>query len=326
MTYVNNGQSRNERRYQRSRERFSKGEEGVKSVYCLVLTTMKHFLSIIAFLLLLRESQGFSFGDMETRRASSSRVILSSQSDTEGESRRFFFVQAVSSVAFLGGLSSGLMLPTPAHAVSGLNKVNAKLAGYGLPTIGKVSDGLTPLLALYGKGRNRIPLLIQFNYPLTWVVTYPSNDANGEDGTVQAGEYSKGDTATLYVYTEPGHVDNIHSQPKELFEKAIIKCISQKGDNMYQNFKVTKLTPAIGDYDKQEYMLADFKYQLLTGAGFEVDRKGVASITSQGPGVQVLWAASTAVRYKTTEPVLRDIVGSFRCYADGLNFSEELFA
>ena len=34
-----------------------------------------------------------------------------------------------------------------------------------------------------------------------------------------------------------------------------------------------------------------------TGAGFEVDRRGVAAITSEGPAVEVLWAASTRERY-----------------------------
>jgi len=43
-------------------------------------------------------------------------------------------------------------------------------------------------------------------------------------------------------------------------------------------------------------MLVDFKYELLTGAGFEVERRGVASVTSQGDGVQLLWAASTRAR------------------------------
>lgn len=91
---------------------------------------------------------------------------------------------------------------------------------------------------------------------------------------------------------------------------------------MYQNFKVTKLEPrTIGN---QQYMICDFKYQLLTGAGFEVDRKGVASVTSEGAAVEVLWTASTAIRYKKTELDLRNIASSFRCYADGLNMSGEL--
>ena len=67
------------------------------------------------------------------------------------------------------------------------------------------------------------------NHPLSWVVTLPNNDVNGEDGTIQAGEYAKGDTATFFVYEDAGHVDNIHSQSKDLFEKTLMKAIGQKG-------------------------------------------------------------------------------------------------
>lgn len=240
------------------------------------------------------------------------------------ESRRTFFSQVTTGVAVLSGIGNGALAPAPANAAN-LNKVNAKLEAYGLPRVSYVADGMTPLLEIYGKSKNRFPLLVTFNHPITWVVTLPSNDVNGEDGTIQAGEYSKGDTATLYIYSEPGKVKDITSQPKELFEKAIIKSISQKGDNMYQNFKITKLEPTTLA-DGQQYMLADFKYQLLTGAGFEVDRKGVASITSEGDAVEVLWAASTAVRFKKTEGQLRDIVKSFRCYADGIKLDTDVLA
>lgn len=67
------------------------------------------------------------------------------------------------------------------------------------------------------------------------------------------------------------------------------------------------------------YALVDFKYQLLTGAGFEIDRVGVASVTSVGNAVEVLWTASTRPRYKKTEETLRTITSSFRCYTDGLD-------
>ena len=78
----------------------------------------------------------------------------------------------------------------------------------------------------------------------------------------------------------------------------MIKAISQKGSNVYQNFKVIKVVPQTGpEYNGQEYVIVDFKYQLLTGAGFEVDRRGVAAITSQGPAIEALWAASTTARY-----------------------------
>lgn len=46
-----------------------------------------------------------------------------------------------------------------------------------------------------------------FVYYLIRVVTLPSQDVNGEDGTIQAGEYAKGDTATLFVYQDEGKVD-----------------------------------------------------------------------------------------------------------------------
>jgi hypothetical protein len=169
---------------------------------------------------------------------------------------------------------------------------------YGLPAVPSVSNGMVPLLEVWGKGKNRFPLLVLMNHPITWVVTLPSNDVNGEDGTIQAGEYAKGDTATLFVYQDEGHVNNIANADKSLFERALIKAISQKGANIYQNFKVTKVVPQEGpEYGGQQYVMCDFKYELLTGAGFEVDRRGVAAITSEGPAVEVLWAASTRERY-----------------------------
>jgi hypothetical protein len=70
-----------------------------------------------------------------------------------------------------------------------------------------VAPNFTPLLDIYGKGKNRFPLLVLFSHPFDWVVTLPSNNVNGEDGTIQAGEYAKGDTATFFVYSDPGHVD-----------------------------------------------------------------------------------------------------------------------
>ena len=166
---------------------------------------------------------------------------------------------------------------------------------YGLPPA-VVPQGLTPLLDIYGKAANRFPLLVSFSHPVDWVVTLPSIDVNGEDGTIQAGEYAKGDTATLFVYTAKGGVDDVASQPKAFFEEVLSKAISQKGSNIYQNFKIIKTIPTKGDYKDQDYVIVDFKYQLLTGAGFEVDRQGVASVTSQGAAVEALWTASTTIR------------------------------
>ena len=247
--------------------------------------------------------------------ASSVQVAAFSAPTPPAANRRDFMAQVA---AVTAAVTTTLGTTQPALAVGGLNKVNAQLKGYGLPTIGQkeVADGMTPLLELYGKGKNRFPILVQFNHPLSWVITLPSNDVNGEDGTVQVGDYAKGDTATFYVYDSAGHVPN-GEMSKATVEAVLQGCISQKGANMYENFKVTKLD-SLTAADGQVYVQADFKYSLLTGAGFVVDRKGVASLTSQGPAVETLWAASTAIRYKKTEQTLRDIVASFRCYTEGI--------
>lgn len=279
-------------------------------------------INIFAVAALWQTTSGFNFLDMEQKRKS---VQLSALKDCD--SRREFFGKAGAAAATLTStVGLNLLAPLPANAIGGLDKVNAQLKAYGLPLTAKPPNGLNPILEVYGKGKNRFPLLVLMNHPVTWVVTLPSNDVNGEDGTIQAGEYAKGDTATFFVYEDAGHVDNVASAGKELYEKALIKCISQKGSNIYQDFKVTKAVPQDpAKYDGKEYVICDFKYTLLTGAGFEVERRGVASITSQGKAVEVLWTASTRERYnKKTESTLRDIAASFRVYADGLNLSDQL--
>lgn len=279
-------------------------------------------LALVAFFGLLAGScLGFSANSGSGCKARTPRADASEGAGDQPSRRGFFSQVAWGGATALTTGFAGLSAPAPALAVGGLKKVNAFLSNLGLPTYASVPDGFAPLAEIYGKADNRFPLLVTFAHPLTWIVTLPSVDANGEDGTIQAGEYAKGDTATFYLYTEPGHVGDIHSAPKELYEKAVIKSISQKGDNMYQNFKLTKVEPvSIGN---QKYVYVDFKYQLLTGAGFEVDRKGVASITSEGDAVEVLWAASTAIRYKKTEADLRNIVASFRCYSEGLDLLDK---
>jgi len=252
-----------------------------------------------------------------------------SGNDEDSSSRRSFFGQVGSTgaaIAVAGGFASGVLAPgvEPAQALGGkLKRANSLLTGYGLPAITDLPDGFSPLVELYGKGANRDPLLVQFYHPVDWVVTLPNVDPfNGEDGTIQAGQYSAGDTATLFLLKE--NIDDISTQSKDFYRDCVVKAISQKGDNMYQNFKVTKVVQKNGEYKDQKYVIVDFKYELLTGAGFQVDRQGVASITNVGGNVEVLWAATIFSRYKKTEKSLRTITDSFRCYADGLKFSSSI--
>jgi len=238
-------------------------------------------------------------------------------SNGQDDDRRAF-LSKVASVAT--GLT---FLPTQSAMAFGdaLKKINAKLITYGLPQIRDVPGGFSPLLELYGKGKNRVPFLVEFLYPSEWVLQLPNNDVNGEEGTIQAGQYQAGDTAVFFLWKDAGQIEDVTAQPKEFFQTAVIKAISQKSANIYQNFKVIKVEPTKGEYKDQKYVIVDFKYDLLTGAGFEVQRRGVASVTNQGGLVQVLWTASTSVRFKKTEEKLRIIANSFRCYSDGLSLA-----
>ncbi|CAK0869352.1 unnamed protein product, partial [Prorocentrum cordatum] len=47
------------------------------------------------------------------------------------------------------------------------------------------------------------PLLVEFYVPGGWIVSRPNFDYNGSAGTVQANDYGKGDSATLWVDTKP---------------------------------------------------------------------------------------------------------------------------
>jgi hypothetical protein len=81
------------------------------------------------------------------------------------------------------------------------------MLSFGLPGLANVPNGYSALAEIYGKAANRSPLLVAFGFPLDWVVTLPSQDMNGEDGTIQAGEYAKGDTATFFVVPNAGKVE-----------------------------------------------------------------------------------------------------------------------
>lgn len=138
---------------------------------------------------------------------------------TTPASARRAFLQRVSTVS--AAAATGLLgVPTPSLAVTGAKKCNAKLAGYGLPPVPQI-DGLTPLVEIYGKGANRFPLLVTFSYPFDWVVSVPNNNDNGEDGTIQAGEYAKGDSATLFVNPSLGNV-KVSAEKRNKFPVAII--------------------------------------------------------------------------------------------------------
>jgi len=222
-------------------------------------------------------------------------------------------------VAASAALAAAVLMqePQPANAL-GLKAVNARLADYGLPGVGKPPDGMKALLEIYGRDQNRETLLVTWNYPNGWITQRPSLDTNSEDGTVATGDYQKGDSAFLVV--QPLDVlggEKLSATNKALAEKLVLQSISQKGANQIQNFKLKKVTEGATGAKGQQYINVEFKYDLLTGAGFVVERVGYGSLTQVGKGVQSVMAVTTAARLKKLQPKLQEIASSFRVY-DGI--------
>jgi len=148
------------------------------------------------------------------------------------------------------------------------------------------------------------PLLVAFNYPGTWVTALPTVSTNGESGTVSAGNYIKGDSATFVAV--PVSSKDAASVPKAVLAESVVT--SATGD-VYQDVKVSKVVPGENGYVTWEYT-----YTLLTRAGFEVDRKGVAAGTIVNGQLCALITATVSQRWKSEGDKLRELCSSFRVY------------
>lgn len=202
---------------------------------------------------------------------------------------------------FTAGMVLGPGVASGPATATNLKKFNAKLSTLGLAELSSIPNGFNAILESYTQSNPK--LLVEFFYPNNWLAIRPSINTNGEAGTVSAGDYGKGDSAALYV-------SDASKDSKDFYKKVIIGGISQRGDNQYQNFAIIKVRPGT----LKDYVLVDFEYELLTGAGFVVERKGVGSITTVGSKAPVLIAVTTASRWKKLEPTLRTVADSFRAY------------
>lgn len=223
-------------------------------------------------------------------------------------SRRQSFSAAVAAAVL------GQMDAAPANAMP-VDKYVKQLKAYGLPVPDSVPDGFDPSIGFYGKAvPGQVPLLVTFNSPGGWIVVRPNIDVNGEDGTMSTGDYGKGDSASLFVGPPLKPGESLESMSKDYFSDLLLAGVTQKGANLVQNFKLISVKPST-DKTETPYFLVDFKYELLTGAGFEVARRGCGSVTAVGgKGVQAMIGASTTGRFKKTEPLLREVARSFRVY------------
>lgn len=175
------------------------------------------------------------------------------------------------------------------------------------------AKGFNRLTEVYGRSNTmketRDPLLVIFDYPSLWLSRKPLEDTNGEAGTISAGDYMKGDSATFFVGKDSGGIDG---KKKPFFKKVLLQAIQAKAANI-ENMNVAKITEGVRGAGGEQYALIDFDYDLVTGANFVVQRKGCASVTSLSDGsFPMVLAISTNARYKKIEGDLRVIASSFR--------------
>ena len=273
----------------------------------------------------------FTISQQPSARLSTIKMVNQNDFNNQNQNRGVFLKNVGS------GILGGLILPQlidysknkdfitpPANALS-QSSANKELAKYGISeTFPSIPSGFSPAIEVYGKQNSakkaRSTYLVKFLYPFTWVISRPNIDANGEEGTVSAGDYQKGDSATFFTGDLPESGDFYTS--KGAVQDVVQKAISQKGDNLNQELKILKSYDSVKDKEGKEYKLVEFKYELLTGAGFTVDRKGVASITTL-PNNQVgaMVTATTAVRFKKIGDDLKTVCESFRVF-DGIKVGD----
>eukprot|EP00967_Tisochrysis_lutea_P041423 scaffold49786_cov25-Tisochrysis_lutea.AAC.2 len=196
------------------------------------------------------------------------------------------------------------------------------LESQGFPPLPNV-NGLSPLVEYIGaappanidgsKTKDRAfsnTLLVKFLYPSGWLVEFPTITENGEAGKIAANNYLKGDFADFVAVRLPAD-KNLDNLDKEFYRNFLS---SQMTKDVFEDVKVKKMKRATGT-DGVEVAYIDFSYTLLTRAGFEVNRKGVACVHLVGDTVVGLVTGTTEQRFKGLEADLRTCAESFRAYA-----------
>lgn len=203
------------------------------------------------------------------------------------------------------------------------DKFYPQMRSYGAKDTKPCPDGFNPVLEFYGKTTGSTvggvaavgvaPLLVTYNSPNGWLLVRPNIDNNGEDGTISSGDYGKGDSASFYNGAPLKAGQTLENRAE--LEALIFAALTVKGASQYQGFTVTKVTK-LDAATNQPYYICEYKYTLLTGAGFAIDRIGIGSATAVGTkSTQAMVGASTDIRWKKTKGQLREVAESFRVYA-----------
>lgn len=149
--------------------------------------------------------------------------------------------------------------------------------------------------------------VLYFHVPNLWIVTIPNLDFNGAAGTVQANDFGKGDSACLFV--DVNFKGKLAEMTKMDFQDKMFKALTQKGKNFIELLKVTK----VKDGDRPNTKIVEYEYEIESGAGFALNRNGIAAFTQVGKrgSLQTFWTGTTTPRWDYLKKDLEDIVQSF---------------
>jgi len=216
--------------------------------------------------------------------------------------------------AALGGLGLGLAAlasqPGAALALKAEDFSNQMLS-YGVKDYTPCPEGYSPVIEFYGRALPGVdPLLVTFHSPGGWLLVRPNINKNGEDGTVSTGDYGKGDSCSFF---NGPPLAGRQLGDRATLEDVVFAGLTVKGAAQVQGFKLKKFAKLDAATDTP-YYLVEYVYTLLTGAGFEIDRRGVGSVCAVGKTTQAMLGASTDIRYKKVEDKLREVATSFRVH------------
>jgi len=151
------------------------------------------------------------------------------------------------------------------------------------------------------------PMVCTFVVPPLWIVNTPNIDFNGAAGTLQANDYNKGDSATLYVDTK--FTGNLNELTKNLAQAEVKKALTMKGKGFIEALKVRKVRDG-----SPGYKIIEYDYEIESGAGFTINRNGIAAFTQVGKAgnLQILWCGTLTSRYGQMKDSMNNIINSFR--------------
>ena len=266
--------------------------------------------SRVLFAVALLAARGSAFSPQVLKQLASSQVQR--QAAPEGQPEPLVVGRRAALGNVFGvGVAVLAVQPGAALALKAEDFSNQMLS-YGVKDYTPCPEGYSPVIEFYGRALPGVdPLLVTFHSPGGWLLVRPNINKNGEDGTVSTGDYGKGDSSSFF---NGPPLAGRQLGDRATLEDIVYAGLTVKGAAQVQGFKLKNFSKLDAATDTP-YYIVEYAYTLLTGAGFEIDRRGVGSVCAVGTkSTQAMLGASTDIRYKKVEDKLREVATSFRVH------------